>query len=209
MKKTIITLTTVILLMYTAGAQKASIGFTAGVSLANYKAKEDGNDETAKSKAGFTAGFIANIPAGKNFMIQTGAHWVQKGTKDESDNGSGGTDKVSITVNSIEIPVNFLYNSKGFFIGAGPSASFAVSGKLKANDVSVKAKFGNSDDDVMKSFDFGANILSGYQSPGGFLVMANFNQGFSNLMSGSSNNGTLKSHYFGIRIGYVLKGKKS
>jgi hypothetical protein len=30
-------------------------------------------------------------------MIQTGAHWVQKGTRDEQDNGSGGTDKASLT----------------------------------------------------------------------------------------------------------------
>jgi len=209
MKKTIITLTTATLLMYTAGAQKASVGLTAGLTIANYLAKEDGNDETAKSKLGFAAGFIANIPAGKNFMIQTGANWIQKGTKDEGDNGTGGTDKISVTTNSIEIPVNFLYTSKGFFIGAGPSASFAVSGKLKENDISVKAKFGNGDDDIMKTFDFGANILTGYQSPGGFLVMANFNQGFNNLMPSSSSNGTLKSHYFGIRIGYVLKGKKA
>ncbi|MFI5133846.1 MAG: porin family protein [Chitinophagales bacterium] len=209
MKKTIITLTSLLFFMYAVNAQKASIGFTAGASLANYEAKEDGTNGTDKSKPGFTAGFITNIPTGKNFMIQTGAHWVQKGTIEKDDNGSGGTDKISLTVNSIEIPVNFLFNSKGFFIGAGPSASFAVSGKLKANDVSVKAKFGNSDDDVMKGFDFGANILSGYQSAGGFLIMANFNQGFSNLVPGGSNNGTLKSHYFGIRIGYVLKGKKS
>src|SRR6266705_3791876 len=124
MKKTIITLTAVILFISVVLGQKPSVGITAGATLSNYKAKQDGVDETAKSKAGFTAGLIANIPAGKNFMIQTGANWVQKGTKDEQAG-----DKVSITVNSIEVPVNFLYNSNGFFIGAGPSFSFAVSGK--------------------------------------------------------------------------------
>ena len=128
---------------------------------------------------------------------------MQKGTKDEQAG-----DKVSITVNSIEVPVNFLYNNNGFFIGAGPSVSFAVSGKGKFNDLSAKMHFGNSVDDDMKSFDFGANVLTGYQSPGGFLITANFNQGFSNLISASSNNGTLKSHYFGIRLGYMLHGKK-
>jgi outer membrane immunogenic protein len=204
MKKTIITLTAGVLFMYAAYAQKATVGITAGGTLSNYKIKENGEDLTSDSKLGFTAGLIANIPASKNFMIQTGAHWVQKGTKDEEAG-----EKVSLTVNSIEIPVNFLYNSNGgFFIGAGPSASFAVSGKWKYNDLSVKTKFGNSEDDDMKGFDFGANVLAGYQSQGGFLIMANFNQGFSNLIPGDAEDAKLKSHYFGIRLGYLLKGKK-
>jgi Outer membrane protein beta-barrel domain len=204
MKKTVIALITALLFLTSVSAQKPSVGIASGVSVANYKVKEDGNDESDKTRAGIMAGLIANFPAGKSFMIQTGANWIQKGTQ-ESD----GTDKGSITVNTIEVPVNFLYNSKGFFIGAGPSVAFAVSGKAKANDVSVKLHFGKGDDDVMKRFDFGASIQSGYQSPGGFLVMANFNQGISNLAPGGSSNATLRSHYFGIRIGYVLKGKKA
>jgi len=205
MKKTIVTLTVLILLMYAANSQKAQVGFTAGATLANYKIKDAGEDLSSDSKPGFTGGIIANLPAGKNFMIQTGAHWVQKGTKDE-ENG----EKASLTVNSIEIPVNFMYTSTGgFFIGAGPSASFAVSGKAKYNDVSADLHFGNSNDDDIKGFDFGANVVTGYQSPKGFLIAANFNQGFSNLVPGDAENSSIKSHYFGLRLGYILKGKKS
>lgn len=207
MKKTITILTAAILFMYAGNSQKPQIGFGAGTSLSNYKAKENGTDETSDSKIGFTGGIIVNIPAGKNFMIQTGVNWVQKGTTEKGDDGNGGTDKISLTINTIEVPVNFLYNNNGFFIGAGPSISFAVSGKLKANDISVKAKFGNSDDDIMKRLDFGANILTGYQSQGGFLIAANFNQGLSNLIPGNVDNSKLKSHYFGIKLGYLLKGK--
>ena len=205
MKKTIIILMAFIFFMHAANSQKAQIGFTAGSTLANYKIKDDGGDQSGNSKAGFTAGLIVNIPAGKNFMIQPGIHWVEKGSKDEENGDTG-----SITVNSIEIPVNFLYTSTGgFFIGAGPSASFAVSGKAKLDNVSADLQFGNSNDDNMKGFDFGANVVTGYQSPKGFLVAANFNQGFSNLVPGDAGNSSMKSHYFGIRLGYVLKGKKS
>ena len=205
MKKTIIILMAFIFFMHAANSQKARIGFTAGSSLANYKFKEGDEDQSGNSKAGFTASLIVNIPAGKNFMIQPGIHWVGKGSTDE-ENG----DKATLTTNSIEIPVNFLYTSNGgFFIGAGPSASFAVSGKAKFNDVSADLHFGNSTDDDMKGFDFGANVVTGYQSPGGFLVAANFNQGFSNLVPGDAGSSSIKSHYFGIRLGYVLKGKKS
>jgi hypothetical protein len=205
MKKTIIILMAFIFFMHAANSQKTRIGFTAGSSLANYKIKDDGGDQSGNSKAGFTAGIIVNLPAGKNFMIQPGVNWVGKGSQDE-ENG----DKASLMVNSIEIPVNFLYTSNGgFFIGAGPSASFAVSGKAKFNDVSADLHFGNSNDDDLKGFDFGANVVTGYQSPGGFLVAANFNQGFSNLVPGDAGSSSMKSHYFGIRLGYVLKGKKS
>jgi hypothetical protein len=211
MKKTIITLTAGILFMYGAYAQKTQVGFTGGASLSNYKAEANGQDETSNSKTGFTLGLIANLRAGKNFVIQPGVHWVQKGTKDEQDNG-GGTEKISLVVNVIEVPVNFLYTSGGFFIGAGPAVSFSVSGKLTDkfgdNEISTKVKFGNSDDDNMKRFDLGANVLAGYRFHGGFLIMANFNQGLSNLAPTSSDNGKLKSHYFGLRLGYLLKSRK-
>ena len=208
MKKIIVTLTACILFMYATNAQNIQIGFTGGASFSNYKIKSNVEDESGNTKPGLTAGLIANIPAGKNFIIQTGAHWEQKGTKEE-DSFGGSTEKVSLTVNNIEVPLNFLYsNSGGFFIGAGPSASFAVSGKWKFNDLSIKTKFGNSDDDDMKGFDFGANVIAGYQSPKGILIMANFNQGFSNLVPGDAEDVKLKSHYFGIRLGYLLPGKR-
>jgi len=206
MKKAFITLTAFFLLMDAAHAQKKTqIGFTAGGTLANYQFKDNGEDQSGNAKTGFTAGLIANMPAGKNFLIQPGINWVQKGSKDE-ENG----EKVSIITSSIEVPVNFLYSSNGgFFIGGGPSASFAISGKAKAGDLSAKLHFGNSSDDVMKGFDLGANVVTGYQSPKGFLVAANFNQGLSNLTPNDGSNSSIKSAYFGIRLGYVLKGKKS
>ena len=205
MKKTIITLTAFMFFMYAANSQKARIGFTVGGTSANYKVKENGEDQSANAKTGFTGGLIVNMPAGKNFMIQPGINWVQKGSKDE-ENG----EKISIVTSHIEVPVNFLYTAnKGFFIGAGPSASFAVSGKAKAGDLSAKIHFGNSSDDVMKGFDLGANVTTGYQSPKGFLVAANFNQGLSNLAPSNGSTSSIKSAYFGVRVGYVLKGKKA
>src|SRR5258706_5184000 len=123
MKKTIIVLSACILFMCTVTAQKNRVGFTGGATISNYKVTADGGDETGNSKTGFTLGLIANLAAGKNFMIQPGVHWVQKGTKDEQDNG-GGPEKISLIVNVIEVPVNFLYTSGGVFIGAGANLSF-------------------------------------------------------------------------------------
>jgi hypothetical protein len=211
MKKTITALMASILFAFTASSQTTEFGFTGGATISNYKAVADGDDESGNSKAGFTIGAIVNIAAGSNFVIQPGLHWTQKGTKDEETVG-GSTYKVSLTNNCIEIPVNFLYTQGGFFAGAGPSLSFSVSGKWKyefdSDKTTESANFGNTDNDDMKSLDLGANILAGYRAPGGLLIMVNFNQGFSNLVPGETSGSKLKSHYFGVRLGYLLKAKK-
>ena len=191
--------------------QKTQFGFTGGATIANYKSKSDGNDESGKSKIGFTLGMFANMAVGKNFVIQPGLNWVQKGSKDEVDMG-GFTEKYQITTNHIEVPVNFIYKGNGFFIGAGPSFSFGVSGKVKWEAAGFngeeKIHFGNSDTSDIKPFDMGANVLTGYQFKSGFLIVANYNLGLSNLIPGSgADNGSFKSRYFGIKLGYLLHGK--
>ncbi|MBL7741726.1 MAG: PorT family protein [Chitinophagaceae bacterium] len=211
MKKRTAALLATLVILITGSAQKAAFGVCAGATLSNFKIEYDGENESLDSKAGLTVGAIANIAAGKNFVVQPGIFWTQKGTKDEESEG-GSTYKISLTNNYVEIPVNFLYSSGGFFAGAGPSIAFAVSGKWKyeldGEKETESANFGNSDDDDMKGLDLGANILAGYSSPGGFLVMLNFNQGLNNLVPGEADGAKLKSHYFGIRLGYMLKGKK-
>ena len=210
MKKTFIT-TTCILLLLAASAQKTTFGITAGTTISNFKSKAGGVSASLDSKVGFAGGLIANISAGQHFIVQSGIQLVQKGTKYTQSEG-GSTLKSSTNTNWLEVPINFLYNGNGFFIGAGPSFSFVVSGKSKTEfngeKTDQKMKFGNSDDDDLKGFDFGANLVTGYQLNNGLLISANFNQGFSNLMPGSSDNGSVKSHYFGIRLGYMFKGKK-
>jgi Outer membrane protein beta-barrel domain len=189
--------------------QATKFGFTAGTAIANYTSKVDGETETEKSVAGITIGALVDIAAGKNFSFQPGLNFIQKGTKSEE-----GNEKAKLVVNSIELPLNLLYNSHGsngsFFIGAGPSFAFAISGKLKFDDGTTSEEedieFGNSDEDFMKGLDIGANILAGYQLPGGFFFSAGYNAGLNNLFPGGSDDGTLKSHYFSIKLGFLLKG---
>ncbi len=200
---------------FTSLGQNTRFGFTAGVSFANYNSKVDGESDNGNSKVGLTAGVLVDIPLSKNLSFQPAVNFVQKGTKDEQTFG-GVTEKVSLGTNHIEVPFNFLFNASGntgnFFIGAGPSLAFGISGKLKYDDgtdsFTEDVKFGSSDDDFMKGFDLGANFLAGYCFPNGLLFSANYNAGLSNLFpGGSGGNGTLKSHYFGIKIGWMLNGK--
>ena len=151
-------------------------------------------------------------PSGKNFAIQPGINWVQKGTKNEETIGSSSY-KTTLSNNYLEIPVDLLYYRSGFFIGAGASASYGMAGKWKTESggqtEKEDVKFGDKDKDDMKVIDFGLNILAGYQLSGGLVFSATFNQGLSNLATGDTDNYKLKSYYFGIRLAYLIKGKSN
>jgi hypothetical protein len=57
----------------------------------------------------------------------------------------------------------------------------------------------------MKAIDIGINFMTGYLLTEGVQFSFNYNAGLSNLYPGTITDGTLKSHYFGFRLGYLLK----
>lgn len=204
------------LLAVTSIAQNTRVGITAGTVFANYQSKVDGDDESGDSKIGVTFGVITDIPISKSLTFQPAIHYVQKGTKDEESFG-GETLKVKLNVNCLEVPLNLLYNAGSntgtFFIGAGPTFGFNLSGKLgyKSNteSESEKIEIGNDpDNDFIKGLDIGANILAGYHFPNGLLISTGYNKGFNNLFPGGDSDGKLKSSYFHIKLGWLFGGNK-
>lgn len=197
---------------FSGSAQSSRFAFTAGASLANYKYKSDGASMNEKSKIGITAGILADIPINNEFSFQPAVNYVQKGTKSEYTD-YGATQKSSMTVNCIEVPLNFLFNAAGksgkFFAGAGPSITYSISAKEKyddgTNSTSDNLKIGNNVDDDIKGMDLGANFLTGYCFNSGILISLNYNAGLSNLVPGDSGGFSAKSNYFGLRLGYFLK----
>jgi len=194
-------------------AQNARFGFTAGPAFSNLKVKFGGEDESGDTKTGITAGVLVNIPAGKSFSFQPELNFVQKGTKQKETYG-GVTEKYQITTNYLEVPLNLLFNNNSnagtFFIGAGPSFSFALSGKTKYDDgtdsYSEDLHFGNDiDNDDLKGLDIGINALTGYRFSNGLLFSAGYNAGLNNLMPGGSSDASIKSHYFSIKLGFLLR----
>jgi hypothetical protein len=216
MKKLFLISVTCMALQYTGSAQNARLGITAGTVFSNYSISAEGITIKGKSRTGLTAGVLADIPIGKSLSFQPAVNFVQYGTTFEEVSGDyTATDKVKI--NSIEIPLNVLYNlpaGKGrFFVGAGPSLSFHLSGKRNSydsengNQPEVTLKFGSNADADMKSLNIGANFTAGYVFTNGLFISACFNAGLSNLEPDSEDAST-KSHYFGIRIGFLLSGDK-
>ncbi|HJS53134.1 MAG TPA: porin family protein [Chitinophagaceae bacterium] len=191
-------------------AQNARFGFTAGTSIANYKWKYPGMSISGDSKAGITAGILADVPMSSSFSIQPALNFVQKGYTSEFLG-----DKETVSINCLEVPVNFLYKTGGnagsFFVGAGPSFAFNMSGKYKYDDGTPDEdlSFGNDqDNDYMKSLDAGINFLAGYEFSNGLLLSAGYNQGLSNLSLYTDDDESTKSNYFSIKIGFMFGKRK-
>jgi hypothetical protein len=210
MKKIIYCFISFILLMNYSKAQNA-FGISAGATFSGIKAKADGITLTSDTHVGFTVGLTESTRMGKDFSFRPELNFTQKGgdlsVPDEDF-------KYKTTINYLELPLNFVYNThsaKGkFFIGAGPSLNIALSGKYKITGMSEesgKLKFGSDETvDDYKAFDASINAIAGYQFSGGFFIAANYNFGITNISPGSNEKDHI--HYYGIRIGYMFPGKK-
>ncbi|MBX2922415.1 MAG: PorT family protein [Chitinophagaceae bacterium] len=189
-------------------AQDIRVGISAGPVLSDMFSKVDGEKEKLDPKIGFAAGLLVNMAISDNISIQPGLHFVQKGGKEKEEEES-----VTLSLNYIEVPVNFIYNfgepGSSFFIGAGPSFGVGISGKLKYKSgdytASTKVKFGsNEDEDDFKRMDIGANILAGYNISKNLFISAQYNHGFSNLFTGGNSDGKLNNRYWSVKVGWLF-----
>ena len=213
MKSNSLLMTSMILLSSLISQAQTSMGFTAGASFSNVKISASGISASPKMKTGITAGLVFDAPLSTNFHFQPAINLVQKGYQVNDDQG-----KETFSLNYLELPLNFVYYSNGFFAGGGPSLSYGISGKdkMKFSDGSMpddneKVHFGSGENDV-KTFDLGANFTTGYKTRSGFLISANYTLGLSNIGNTSSDNTVgnvkIKNNCFGIKIGYMFRGNK-
>jgi len=205
---------------------QVELGFHAGAAWSNLHEEQVMDDENIKMvagdrKPGLTAGFIANIPVHRLFMVQTGLNYIQKKLSITEDwEGYRYTQKVSMHI--LEVPVQFVYRTRNtedlnLLLGFGPTFSYAFGGNYNFTgpdmDTTLKISYGsNEDKNDMKSIELGGNILMGVETPKGITISANYNFGFSGLHPSKIkiDNHTMKfnSSYWGVRIGYMLSKKK-
>jgi Outer membrane protein beta-barrel domain len=194
-------------------AQKARIGLSGGATLAQVRTKVDNTKDNSGYHFGFTLGVMADIALGKQFSFQPALNFLQKGGREKREE-SGTTFTYNATLNYFELPLNFIYHGKGekghFIAGIGPSLAYGISGqsKISSNGQSSTETihFGNSKSNGIKPFEFGGNLLAGYETNTGISVTFNFNMGFNNLYNDGI--AEFRNNYFGLRLGYFIRGKK-
>lgn len=186
-------------------AVNAQFGIQAGATFYSGKATIDNVSAKYDTKVGFTAGIVYMTPISDNFSFMPSLNYTQKGGKFNS-----GGDESKISLSYVDLPLNFVYTTSGFFIGAGPDLAFGVGGKEKdsfsgqseSNDI----HFGSSADDDFKALEFSANILAGYKLDNGLFIAANYNPAISDIAPKDSG-GKFHNNGFAIRIGYMFGGK--
>ena len=224
MKKQFIVLTTALVLGITmAYAQKGedklvSFGIRAGVNLQKiYGDDFMGNKLTNDFITGFHAGINADLFISEGFYLQPGLLYSTKGAK-KTNNNTEYTQNISY----IELPVNLLFKpqlgSGRLLLGAGPYAAYGISGKSKTKSgdaaVELDAKFKNKINAAdylnglyyLKPFDFGGNIIVGYELNSGFSLQLNAQLGLSEInpeIDGvTADKSKWKNMGFGASLGY-------
>lgn len=203
MKKRIFTLAMTLICGYsvaqTTAISKVKIGLKAGVNLAKIALTgaefEDNEKDDAKNITSFQFGAYADVPLSTSFSIQPGI--ILNGKGGEVQLSEAGTQlgpptvtgSVKSNIMYIEVPVNAVYRFNGFYLGAGPYAAVAISGKHKSELTSSgqtaieerDLKFGSKSQDDFKRSDFGINLSGGYELKSGIQLGINYGFGLSNL----------------------------
>jgi hypothetical protein len=192
---------------------QVSFGIHAGGVLANMETKSSGITIKGDSRFGWKVGGVANVSLAETFAFMPQLNVLSKGSKMEVS-GNGYSAKQTSNLTYVELPLNFVYTSGGFFGGVGPSIGFGVGGKVKYEETGSASQEANvkfdgkkdAQDDKfhLKALDFGGQVIAGYKLPSGLFFNVHYNLGFSNISPEDGE--TVKNKYFGFGIGYFFGG---
>lgn len=190
MNKKLLLILSLIAFSFASKAQ-TRLGFKGGVNFANVTISTSGFSISPGSITSFHVGGVLESRLSDRIVVQPNLLFSQKGFLTEISGGS-----TKITLNYLELPVNFLYEASDYFtIGGGPYLGYALSGKSVSNGVTTDAEFG---DGGMKRTDFGLNLTAGYEVLDGLIISANYSFGLANIAD--TNDGSIKNKVIGISI---------
>jgi len=122
-------------------------------ALADYKKSNNGIQAGASFQAGITPGF----------SLVSELYFMRKGGKLKANNPLTNNES-TIRLNTIELPVLARFHFGRYYMNAGPSIAYNLSGSRKIEDVSTKLSFSNSTDGF-KRLDAGVQMGGGVEFP--------------------------------------------
>jgi hypothetical protein len=179
---------------------------------------DSGNGKLAKDNektvTSYSFGGYVDVPFAEKFSLQPGLSISGKGLKVDGftsavflGNTYYATFKDEFNLMYLELPVNVVFNYKGFYVGAGPYLGYAISGKYKSkrtltgtSDTNDERdlKIGNKSDDDVKPFDYGVNGMAGYKLENGLSLGLNYGLGLADYQ----NEGKVNNRVFSILVGF-------
>lgn len=190
----------------------STFGIRAGINFQNLNGEFLGQDLDNKIKTGFHVGLNAEIPLADEFYLQPGLLFSTKGA--DWDNANDNKTNISY----LELPINFVLKpglgTGNMLLGAGPYVGYALGGKVKGNNADTDLKF-DSDlstaqigqySTTFKRFDYGANLLVGYEFSNKVSLQLNAQLGLANIspkVDGlDKDDNHTKNTGFGVSLGY-------
>lgn len=216
MKKLLLSLTLLTGLATVTLAQDkpVSFGVKAGLALPSQTSSSMGFSYSTSTKTSFYVGAVADFKVSPIFSVQPGLTYVGKGGKVDfgelveemgADPSEFGDLNQTIDFSYLELPINLLANfnvgAGKVFVGAGPYAAYALSGKAKVGDYEEDAVFGSGEDEV-KRMEFGVNFTGGYQLQNGLNLHVGYGLGLSSLENSSSSK--TKNRVFSVGLGFMF-----
>jgi hypothetical protein len=212
MKKRILTLSmgTICLFFLVAGHAQIKIGPEMGFGWSSITNKTNDSHPTYIGlHAQFGAG--AEIKLADAFALRPALLIKYLGCVNADDLGNGNT---TISLTTITLPVTAVFRHEfrrgsNFFVGAGPSIGYSVSGKVKNDNGTTSIKFGSGVNNDLKPIELGINGKLGFQFKNNMFMQFYGNVGLNNR-SNVTTNGTVFKAYdvWGFGIGYLFGGKK-
>ncbi len=158
---------------------------------------DDVEDADLKSKIGFHAGGIVNIPISDHFAFQPELLYSGEGAKVED-----GDDRVNFNLSYINVPLLLQYVSSGFHAELGPQVGILMAAK---QDFKIGGISGDEDiKDDLKGVNFSVAIGAGYRLPNGFGFGARYTLGLSNIAD--ADDADLKTRGFQVGVSFLFGG---
>ena len=171
------------------------------------------------------AGLTVDIPVSQEFYIQPAAMYVGKGYK--LNNGPADMEQeFRASASYVEVPLKLLYKKwigiGKVVVGAGPYAGYGLGGRWKAETASPNgeditassesgslvfkkdiADAGEGDHVYGKPWDYGANVVLGFQFSPRFTLLFHSQFGMANIapdVNGMESNGTVRNRGYGASL---------
>ncbi len=177
MKKTLASFLLMIAAATTSSAQGIALGIKGGVNIASASTTQPVVESGKKKSVLFHVGAVADVAVSSRLSIQPQVLVGRKGVTFEAGDHSH-----AITLTSLDLPVLAVFKpAPGLFLGAGPNFGINVSGTnvtSGAMNETHKYEFNGAVGDF-KRFDFGVNVMGGYEHASGAFVTVNYLKGVS------------------------------
>ena len=191
-----------------------------GVNFSNISTSNDGSYRDGNMLTTFNAGVVADLPLSPLLSIQPGLVLNGKGAKVSHYYTVGGdvaaSDNLKMNPLYLELPVNVVVKlpvttGTNFFIGAGPYGALGIGGKYKATatvagasgETTRNIKYGSSNDDDLRRFDYGVNALAGVEIDR-VMLGVNYGLGLSKIVPNTDDFRNDKNKYrvLSVNVGF-------